>query len=114
MDYHFKELNIISNFDIFNVNYFDYENDRPEPFEFFDLYYENNKKYHRFKVYLTEQNEIKFVSNPNIYESMIFNYSNKKLNFFEFVDCMSIKYYKKDIFKQIKDKLRNDYVEYLL
>lgn len=114
MEYKFKDLIIKSNFDIFNVNYFDYENDRPEPFEFFDLYYENNKKYYRFKVYLTEQNEIKFVSNPNIYESMIFNYSNKKLNFFEFVDCMSIKYYKKDIFNQIKDKLRNDYVEYLL
>ena len=41
MEYKFKDLIIKSNFDIFNVNYF--ENDRPEPFEFFDLYYENNK-----------------------------------------------------------------------
>ena len=35
MEYKFKDLIIKSNFDIFNVNYFDYENDRPEPFEFF-------------------------------------------------------------------------------
>lgn len=84
------------------------------PLNFLIYIMKNNKKYHRFKVYLTEQNEIKFVSNPNIYESMIFNYSNKKLNFFEFVDCMSIKYYKKDIFNRIKDKLSNDYVEFLI
>lgn len=52
MNYHFKELNIISNFDIFNVKFIQFYTD------FFELYYEKITNFINFMFIY--QNKMKY------------------------------------------------------
>lgn len=107
MEYKFKDLIIKSNFDIFNVKFIQFYAD------FFELYYENNNKFYQFYVYLSEQDEILFKAITDTYYRRIGDLKSK-LNFFEFIEYISTTNYNKTIFNRIKDKLSNDYVEFLV
>ena len=110
MEYKFKDLIIKSNFDIFNVKFIQFYTD------FFELYYEKDNKFYQFYVY--QSNEITTIptiifTKYSAYQTMIQDYKSK-LNFFEFIDYVASTNYNKKLFNTIKDKLSNDYVEYLL
>ena len=113
MKYNFKDLIIESDFDIFNVNFIEFYTYSYD----LELYYEKDGKFYQFYVYEPESEDNKITrivfTKYNAYQTMIQDYKSK-LNFFEFIDYAVSTKYNKKLFNTIKDKLRNDYVEYLL
>lgn len=114
MKYNFKDLIIESEFDIFDVKFIEFYGD------FFELYYEKDGKFYQFYVYESESEDDETIKTTRVvfkkysaYQNMITNYKSK-LNFFEFIEYISHKNYNKKLFNTIKDKLRNDYVEFLI
>ena len=111
--YDYKELNIISDFDIFNVNFIKFNSD------FFDLYYEKDNKFYQFYIYLSDENEIPIIvfKNYTAYRDISIYNCKSKLNFFEFLNCLPKSNYDKKFFnqlKKIKDNLKDNYVEYMI
>ena len=110
--YNFKDLIIKSEFDIFDVNFIKFHTYSYD----LELYYEKDGKFYQFYVY--KSNEITTIptiifTKYSAYQTMIQDYKSK-LNFFEFIDYVASTNYNKKLFNTIKDKLSNDYVEYLL
>ena len=111
MKYNFKDLIIESEFDIFDVKFIEFYGD------FFELYFEKDNKFYQFYVYEPESEDDKTIKvvfkKYSAYQNMINDYKSK-LNFFEFIEYISHKNYNKKLFNKIKDKLRDNYVEFLI